>query len=315
MDSQFGTRRASMFCKQNNLSALASRPLVYAASVTREDASRNIAFEELASDFQDAEGTERFKLLIQYAKNLEPMSDSERAMENRIMGCTSQVWITAELGADGSIIYRGDSDSDISKGLCAVLIKCLSGLTPLEVLEVPTEKLSLFGFSEDAATASRTNGFYNMLEAMKKSARLLTPGAGAASVFPSLTISADAVTAQGDFALSQAKFLEPDAAAVDRLVEALSAKKIGVVAHFYMDPEVQGVLSAAAKRWPHIHISDSLVMADRAVGMAEAGYVTLRVFHRLFCLPSLHWHPVRLRARALVREAASRRLAAKALAT
>lgn len=51
----------------------------------------------------------------------------------------------------------------------------------------------------------------------------------------------------------------------------LSEKRIGVVAHFYMDPQVQGVLSAASEGWPHIHISDSLVMADSAVRMAEAG--------------------------------------------
>lgn len=38
-----------------------------------------------------------------------------------------------------------------------------------------------------------------------------------------------------------------------------------------MDPEVQGVLTAAKKQWPHIHISDSLVMADSAVKMAESG--------------------------------------------
>lgn len=54
-------------------------------------------------------------------------------------------------------------------------------------------------------------------------------------------------------------------------MQVLSEKKVGVVAHFYMDPEVQGVLSAAQERWPHIHISDSLVMADSAVAMAEAG--------------------------------------------
>ena len=54
-------------------------------------------------------------------------------------------------------------------------------------------------------------------------------------------------------------------------MQVLSEKQIGVVAHFYMDPEVQGVLSAAQERWPHIHISDSLVMADSAIGMAEAG--------------------------------------------
>ena len=51
----------------------------------------------------------------------------------------------------------------------------------------------------------------------------------------------------------------------------LNEKKIGVVAHFYMDPEVQGILTAAQKQWPHIYISDSLVMADTAVKMAKAG--------------------------------------------
>ncbi|KAG6552495.1 hypothetical protein Mapa_005915 [Marchantia paleacea] len=36
-----------------------------------------------------------------------------------------------------------------------------------------------------------------------------------------------------------------------------------------MDMEVQGVLVAAKKEWPHIHISDSLVMTKQAVKIAE----------------------------------------------
>lgn len=69
----------------------------------------------------------------------------------------------------------------------------------------------------------------------------------------------------------QARFLVPDQAKIQELVSLLEEKKIGIVAHFYMDPEVQGVLNAAQKLWPHIHISDSLVMADSAVNMATAG--------------------------------------------
>lgn len=63
----------------------------------------------------------------------------------------------------------------------------------------------------------------------------------------------------------------PEESRVEELVNVLKEKKIGVVAHFYMDPEVQGVLTAAQKHWPHISISDSLVMADSAVTMAKAG--------------------------------------------
>lgn len=87
--------------------------------------------------------------------------------------------------------------------------------------------------------------------------------------FPSLWVTASGFSAQGAFAQAQADFLEPDAAEVARLRALLEAKQTGVVAHFYMDPELQGVLSAC--EYPHIHISDSLVMADRAVEMAKAG--------------------------------------------
>ncbi|KAH9720491.1 Quinolinate synthase [Citrus sinensis] len=68
-----------------------------------------------------------------------------------------------------------------------------------------------------------------------------------------------------------ARYLFPDESKVEELVDVLKEKKIGIVAHFYMDPEVQGVLTAAQKYWPHIYISDSLVMADTAVKMAKAG--------------------------------------------
>ncbi len=90
-----------------------------------------------------------------------------------------------------------------------------------------------------------------------------------ATVFPSLTIDRHNLTPRGAFAESQQAFLAPDAQTVAQLDDLLRRHNVGVVAHFYMDPELQGVLSACT--WPHIHISDSLVMADRAVKMAEGG--------------------------------------------
>ncbi len=89
------------------------------------------------------------------------------------------------------------------------------------------------------------------------------------TAFPSLEIRRDTLVPRGAFAESQRAFLQPDAATVAQLDGLLRTHNVGVVAHFYMDPELQGVLSACT--WPHIHISDSLVMADRAVKMAEAG--------------------------------------------
>lgn len=64
-------------------------------------------------------------------------------------------------------------------------------------------------------------------------------------------------------------YLEPDRDAVARLERGLTQQGLGVVAHFYMDAELQGALAAC--KWPHIHVADSLQMADRAVQMARNG--------------------------------------------
>lgn len=95
------------------------------------------------------------------------------------------------------------------------------------------------------------------------------------TAFPRLRIRRDAIEAHGAFAESQADYLQPDTATVAQLDRQLRTHNVGVVAHFYMDPQLQGVLAACS--WPHIHISDSLVMADRAVHMAEAGVAAVVV--------------------------------------
>ncbi|MEM6955045.1 MAG: quinolinate synthase NadA [Myxococcota bacterium] len=93
--------------------------------------------------------------------------------------------------------------------------------------------------------------------------------------FPSLRITADALVPEGSFAEAQAAYLAPDRATVERLDQLLHDKKLGVVAHYYMDPELQGVLSSCS--WPHISVSDSLAMADKAIDMVKGGADTIVV--------------------------------------
>src|SRR6185503_252932 len=64
-------------------------------------------------------------------------------------------------------------------------------------------------------------------------------------------------------------FLTPDPEAVAELDALLAARNVGVVAHFYMDAELQGTLAAC--KHPLLFVADSLQMADRSVQMAERG--------------------------------------------
>lgn len=47
-----------------------------------------------------------------------------------------QVWVTVALHNEGTVLIRADSDSQLSKGLCAILIDSLGGRHPEQVLQV-----------------------------------------------------------------------------------------------------------------------------------------------------------------------------------
>lgn len=89
------------------------------------------------------------------------------------------------------------------------------------------------------------------------------------SSFPSLRITANTLTPLGSFAEAQAAYLSPDARTVEELKALCQTHDVGIVAHYYMDAELQGVLTQLPDT--HLTIADSLKMADAAVQQAEAG--------------------------------------------
>jgi cysteine desulfuration protein SufE len=111
---------------------------------------------------------QRYQQLLWYANKLEPLPQEAKTSANKVNGCVSQVFITAEL-EDGKIWYRGDSDAQLVKGLVAFLIEGLNGLTPKEVLAVTPDFIAETGL-QVSLTPSRANGFYNIFQLMKKKA-------------------------------------------------------------------------------------------------------------------------------------------------
>lgn len=95
------------------------------------------AIQDVASEFNLLrDSKEQYKLLLKYAKQLPHLDDASRVATNRVMGCTSEVWMTARLDQDNRVQFAGDSNSELTRGLCAVLVKAMSGMTPEAVLQV-----------------------------------------------------------------------------------------------------------------------------------------------------------------------------------
>ncbi|MEG3436802.1 SufE family protein [Pannus brasiliensis CCIBt3594] len=111
---------------------------------------------------------QKYEQLLAYAKKLEPMPEEAKIPENKVQGCVSQVYITADL-KDGKLWYKGDSDAQLVKGLVALLVEGLNGLTPGEILQVTPDFIEETGLKV-SLTPSRANGFYNIFQLMKKKA-------------------------------------------------------------------------------------------------------------------------------------------------
>jgi sulfur transfer protein SufE len=129
----------------------------------------------------------RYKQLLFYAAKLPPLPEDLRTPENKVEGCVSQVWVVAELRQeDGRVYWRADSDSQLTKGLAALLVGGLSGCSPEEILSVTPGFIEALGLKQ-SLTPSRNNGFLNMLRKMQRATLALAGGGegAAAAAAPS----------------------------------------------------------------------------------------------------------------------------------
>ena len=113
----------------------------------------------------------RYEQLLWYAKKIEALPEESKTPENKVPGCVSQVYITADL-LDEKVHFQGDSDAQITKGLLAMLITALDGLSPSEIVQLTPDFIKETQL-DVSLTPSRANGFYNIFKTMQKKALLL----------------------------------------------------------------------------------------------------------------------------------------------
>ena len=114
---------------------------------------------------------DRYSLLIEYGNGLEPFPEEDKTDKNLIDGCQSKVWFTCELvqpapPAQPVIIYHGDSDAILVKGIVALLIRVLSGQTPQDIVDADLHFIDDIQLREHLSP-TRTNGLNAMLQQMR----------------------------------------------------------------------------------------------------------------------------------------------------
>ena len=112
--------------------------------------------------------TEKYEFIISLGRKLPALPDKYRKNANLIKGCQSRVWVGTEVN-DGKMNIMADSDSLITKGLIALFIRLLSGLTPAEIQAANLHRLDECGLKEHLAS-TRANALSNMAATIQKAA-------------------------------------------------------------------------------------------------------------------------------------------------
>lgn len=127
--------------------------------------------DEIIEEFQDlTDWMDRYAYIIDLGNTLPEFPESKKTPQNLIEGCQSRVWIDAERNADGTVSFKADSDALIVKGIVALLLRVLSGVTPEEILNADLYFIKEIGLQEHLSP-TRSNGLVSMVRQIKNYAR------------------------------------------------------------------------------------------------------------------------------------------------
>ena len=127
---------------------------------------------ELLDDWED-----RYRYVIELGKELPPLPEADRTDANKVQGCVSQVWLVHEEtgdGADPVLVFHGDLDAHIVRGLVAIALSAMSGRHASEIADFDAVALfTRLGLIENL-TPQRANGLRSMIARIQSEARAVT---------------------------------------------------------------------------------------------------------------------------------------------
>ena len=129
--------------------------------------------QDMIDDFAFLDDWEdRYMHVIDMGKALAPLTPDEKSPENKVKGCVSQVWLVTERGESGDpiLIFRGDSDAHIVKGLVAITLKIFSGRKASEIRALEAGAILAELGLEEHLSPQRANGLRAMLGRIKAEA-------------------------------------------------------------------------------------------------------------------------------------------------
>ena len=128
---------------------------------------------DVQADYELLEPDDRYRLLIDLGRALEPMPDALKTDATLVRGCSASVWLYPVPQGDGRLHFLADSNAAITKGIVALVLLAVQDRTPGEILAADIEAaLEPFDL-RNQLSSNRTQGIPNMIALVRETAARL----------------------------------------------------------------------------------------------------------------------------------------------
>ncbi|MCA0904042.1 SufE family protein [Qipengyuania aquimaris] len=127
------------------------------------------SLDDIAEEYDFLEGDERYRLLIELGRDLEPMPDPLKTDATLVRGCSAAVWVYPTGNAD-QLHFLADSNAAITKGIVALVISAVQDKPAREVAQMDiAAALDPFDL-KNQLSSNRTQGVPNMIALVQEHA-------------------------------------------------------------------------------------------------------------------------------------------------
>lgn len=121
-------------------------------------------------EYELLDADDRYRLLIDLGRALEPMPDALKTDATLVRGCSASVWLYPTLLDDGGLRFMADSNAAITKGIVALVLATVQDRPAAMVLATDIDAaLAPFDLGNQLSS-NRTQGIPNMIALIKATA-------------------------------------------------------------------------------------------------------------------------------------------------
>ena len=127
------------------------------------------SIQAIYDDYQLLDGEERYRLLIDLGRQLEPMPEALKTDATKVRGCSASVWVYPTV-EEGRLHFLADSNAAITKGIVALILAAVEDRPAAEVARLDVDaELAPFELRKHLS-ANRTQGIPNMIALIRQTA-------------------------------------------------------------------------------------------------------------------------------------------------